>query len=89
MGSSDSPTDRERVEAALEKFLEADQYGNSLRYFRAADLRDIDTSLTSAVIGSYLPKLKDDSPLSSGLIVQEYTKRRGGPSLWLVRRNEK
>ena len=83
--STDLSPGRQRVEDALVELLDTDKYDNNFRYFRAADLQAIDSELSSAVIGSYLPQIEGDSPLSSGLIIERYTDRRGGASLWIVR----
>ena len=86
--STDSSPKRQRVENALAELLAADEYGNSFRYFRAADLQSIDSELSSAVIGSFLPQIEADSPLPNGLIIERYTDRRGGASLWIARTEE-
>ena len=88
MSPEQTESNRQRVESALRRFIDADPYGNTYRYFYASDLTDEDRDLSASVVGSHLPKLRDDSPLDGGLIVEEYTERRGGPSLWLIRRED-
>lgn len=85
MSPRPTESNRKRVENALRCFMNDNPHGNSYRYFHAFDLTDKDDDLSAPVIGFYLPRFRDDSPLDGGLIVEEYTKRRGGPSLWLVR----
>ena len=87
--STDSSPERQRIEDALVELLATDEYGNSFRYFRATDLQAIDSELSSAVIGSFLPQIEDDSPLPNGLIVERYTDRRGGASLWIARTEDR
>jgi hypothetical protein len=86
MSPEQTESNRERVESALRRFMNDDPHGNAYRYFHASDLTD-DDGLSAALVGSYLPKLRDDSPLNGGLVVEEYTERRCGPSLWLARGN--
>ncbi|RJT04700.1 hypothetical protein [Halococcus sp. IIIV-5B] len=86
MSPDQTESNRERVENALRRFMSDDPHGNAYRYLRASDLTDEDGNLSASVVGSYLPKLRDDSPLDGGLVVEEYTECRCGPSLWLARR---
>ena len=86
MSPEQTESNRERVLDALRRFMSDDPHGNTYRYFHASDLTDEDGDLSVAVVGSYLPKLRDDSPLDGGLVVEEYTERRCGPSLWLARK---
>ena len=88
MSSEQTKGNRERVESALRRFMSDNPHDNARRYFRASDLTDEDKDLSASLIGSYLPKLRDGSPLDGGLIVEEYTERRCGPSLWLARRED-
>ena len=88
MSTTESPTNRERVENALAMLLETDDNGNSYRYFRASDLDDIDPEVSSAVAGSHLPAIEEESPLSNGLIVERYNDMDCGPTLWTVRREQ-
>ena len=69
MNPDQTESNRERVESALMRFMDDDPYGNAYRYFRASDLTDEDGDLSASVVGSYLPKLRDDSPLDGGLVV--------------------
>lgn len=85
--ASESNPRRQRVQDALADLLAADEHDNSYRYFRASDVADIDAELSAAMVGSYLPEIEDESPLSSGLSVERYTDRRCGASLWIVRRD--
>ena len=87
-GAGSEKTNCERVKEALARYLEADEYANGFRYFRASDVADVDPSLSSAIVGSYLTDLASGSPLSNGLVVESYTERRCGPSLWVVREAE-
>lgn len=88
MTTTESPTNRERVENALATMLETDENGNSYRYFRASDLEEIDPEVSSAVARSHLPTIEEESPLSNGLIVERYTDTDCGPTLWTVRRDQ-
>ena len=81
-------TNRERIENALAELLDADENGNSFRYFRAADLAEIDPELSGKMVGSYLPTIEEESPVSNGVIVEEYNETNCGPSLWTVRRDQ-
>jgi hypothetical protein len=85
MSATEPKTNRKRVQDALVNLLKADEHDNSYRYFQAADLQQIDPDLSPAIVGSYLPKIEADSPLSNGLIIERYMDRRCGASLWLVR----
>ena len=84
--AGESSLRRQRVQDALAELLDADEHGNSYRYFRASDLVDVDPELSSAMVGSHLPEIEEESPLSSGLSVERYTDRRCGASLWTVGR---
>lgn len=86
MTAIESNSRRQRVQDALAALLSADEHDNSYRYFRASDVVDIDSELSPAMVGSYLPRIEAESPLSSGLIVERYTERRCGASLWIVTR---
>ena len=87
--SLDKPQSRQqRVQNVVGDFLDSDEYGNSYRYFRAADIADSDPELSAAMVGSYLPKLEDESPLSSGIAVARHTDSRNSATLWIVRREE-
>ena len=86
MTLSEAEINRQRVQSALSTLLDADDNANSFRYFRAADLQEIDPDVSAAIAGAHLPKIEVDSPLDSGLIVERHTDRRGGPTLWIVRR---
>ena len=88
MSAEQTESNRERVESALRRFMNDDPHGNAYRYFHASDLTDEDGDLSASVVGFYLPKLRDGSPLDGGLIVEEYTERRCGPSLWVARRGD-
>lgn len=79
-------SNRRRVQNALATLIDTDQNDNSFRYFRAADLVEIDPELSAAMVGSHLPKIEDESPLDGGLIVERYADRRCGATLWIVRR---
>ena len=89
MATTSSNTRQQQVEEAIAGLLANDEHGNDACYFYASDLKDIDPGLSSPVIGSYLPKIRDASPLPDGTILELYTKRRGGPSLWLARTSNK
>lgn len=78
---------RQRVQDALADLLAADEHGNSYRYFRASDVAGIDSELSPAMVGSYLPEIEDESPLANGLTIDRYTDRRCGASLWIVRKD--
>lgn len=86
MTTIEPKTNRQRVEDALADLLEADEHNNSYRYFRASDVADRDSELSPAMVGSYLPQIEDESPLSNEITVERYTDRRCGASLWIVRR---
>lgn len=86
MAGTGSVERRQRVEDALTRFYEADEHGNSVQYVWASDLADVDPDLSAQIVGSYLPKIEEDSPLPCGLNVRQYTDRRGGASLWTVER---
>ncbi|EMA43570.1 hypothetical protein [Halococcus sp. PRR34] len=88
MSTTESLTNRERVENALAALLETDENGNSYRYFRASDLNDIDPEVSGAIAGSHLPTIEEESPLSNGLVVDRYTDTDCGPTLWTVRREQ-
>jgi hypothetical protein len=66
--------------------LSADEHDNSYRYFRASDAAEVDAELSPAMVGSYLPRIEAESPLLSGFVVERYTERRCGASLWIVTR---
>lgn len=85
MIASESKTNRRRVQDALVTLLDTDENNNSYRYFRAADLQRVDSDLSPNIVGSHLPKIESDSPLDDGLVVEQYTNRRCGASLWIVR----
>ncbi|WP_160135814.1 hypothetical protein [Halococcus salsus] len=89
MSAKQTENNRERVESALRRFISDNPHGNTHRYFRASNLTDGNSELSASLVGSYLPKLRDDSPLDDGLIVEEYTERRCGSSLWIARREDK
>jgi hypothetical protein len=89
MSARQTESNRERVESALRRFVSDNPHGNTHRYFRASDLTNEDGDLSASLVGSYLPKLRDDSPLDGGLIIEEYTERRCGSSLWVARRENK
>ena len=80
-----SQSRKQRVENAVVRFLESDEHGNRRRYFQARDIAGSDSELTPAIVGSYLPKLEADSPLSSGLIVARHTVRNSA-TVWVVRK---
>lgn len=86
MSTSESKQRRQRVEDALAELLDADDHGNSQQYVWASDVADVDSELSSAMVGTYLSQIADESPLSSGLAVEQYRERRGGASLWIARR---
>lgn len=86
MTTADPKTNRQRVQDALADMLEADEYNNSYRYFRASDVADRDSELSSTMVGSYLPEIEDESSLANGITVERYTDRRCGASLWIIRR---
>ena len=89
MSARQTESNRERVENALRRFISGNPHGNTHWYFRASDLTDGNGDLSASLVGSYLPKLRDDSPLDGGIIVEEYTERRCGSSLWIARREDK
>lgn len=64
------------------------QSSNKLLYFKSGDIGNIDTTLSSAIIGSHLPKIEARSPIGNGLVVEEYTERSCGASLWLIHDGE-
>jgi hypothetical protein len=66
--------------------LSADEHDNSYRYFRASDVAEVDAELSLAMVGSYLPRIEAESPLLNGFVVEQYTERRCGASLWIVTR---
>lgn len=88
MSTDQTESNRERVKSALRRFMNDDPHGNSHWYFRASDIAEGDDELSAAVVGFHLPRLRDESPLDGGLVVEEYTERRCGPSLWLLRRDD-
>ena len=88
MSAKQTENNHERVESALKAFMDADPHGNAYRYFHASDLTNEDGELSASVVGTHLPNLRDESPLDGGIIVEEYTERRCGASLWLVRRED-
>ena len=55
----------------LANLLDADQNGNSFRYFRATDVEEIESELSAAMVGSHLSKIEDESPLDGSLIVSD------------------
>jgi hypothetical protein len=80
----DEPQSRkQRVRNAVVRLLDTDEYGNSRRYFQAGDIADSDSELTSKMVGSYLPKLVDESPLASGVSVARHTVRNSS-TVWVV-----
>ena len=85
MSGTESAINRQRVRNALANLLEADQNDNSYLYFQASDLQKVDPEISAAMVGAHLPKIEADSPLSDGLIVERYTDRRCGPTLWIVK----
>jgi len=87
MSTSESKQRRQRVEDALAELLDADDHGNSQQYVWASDVADVDSELSPAMAGTYLSEIENDSPLSDGLIVEEYTERKGA-SLWIARRED-
>ena len=87
-GAGSKKSNCQQVQDALVTYLEADEYANGFRYFQASDVADVDPSLSSTIVGSYLTDLAFGSPLSNGLVVESYTERRCGPSLWIVREAE-
>ncbi len=86
MTNADPKTNRQRVQDALADLLEADEHNNSYRYFRASDVADRDSELSSTMVGSYLPEIEDESSLANEITVERYTDRRCGASLWIIRR---
>jgi hypothetical protein len=88
MATSTSKPNQQQVEEAVTNLLEADEYNNHYRYFRASDVAEGDPGLSSAMVGTYLPEIEDDSPLENGVIVEVYTDRRCGASLWIARKEE-
>ena len=80
-----SQSRKQRVENAVVRFLESDEHANRRRYFQARDIADSNSELTSAMVGSYLPKLEADSPLSEGITVARHTVRNSA-TVWVVRR---
>ena len=76
---------KQRVQNAVVRFLDTDEHGNSRRYFQAKDIADSDSELTPAMVGSYLPKLVDESPLTSGVTVARHTERNSS-TVWVVKR---
>ena len=78
---------RQRVENAVVQLLDADEYGNSRRYFQAGDIADGGSELTSSMVGSYLPALEDESPLPSGITVARHTERNNS-TVWVVERED-
>ena len=89
MTTPESNPNRRRVENALAAFLDADEYNNSYRYFRAADLHEIDPDVSAALAGCHLPDIEDASPLESGIIVERHTHSRNNATLWIVRRSDR
>jgi hypothetical protein len=89
MSTVESEQRRQRVEDALAELLDADEHGNSQQYIWASDIADTDPELSPAMVGTYLARIADESPLPSGLAVEQYRKRRGGASLWIVRREDR
>ena len=85
---TEPPSNRRRVHDAVARLLDADANDNSHLYFRASDLTRFDADLSPAAAGTHLSSLAADSPLADGLIVEQYTERRCGASLWLVRRDD-
>ena len=88
MNTAESEQRRQRVENALTELLDADEHGNSQQYVWASDVADVDSELSAAMAGTYLARIADESPLPSGLAVEQYRERRGGTSLWIVRRED-
>ena len=86
MTNTDPKTNRQRVQDALADLLEADEHNNSYRYFRASDVADRDSELSSMIVGSHLPEIEDESSLANGITIERYTDRRCGSSLWIIRR---
>ena len=86
MTTTQPKTNRQRVQDALADLLEVDEHNNSYRYFRASDVAEGNSELSPAMVGSHLPQIEDESPLSNGITVERYTDRRCGASLWIVRR---
>jgi len=87
MTATESKSRQQRVQDALRHLLNADEHGNSYRYFRASDVVDVDSELSPAMVGLYLPRIEAESPLPSGLAIERYTERRCGASLWIVKRD--
>ena len=86
MTLSEAEVNRQRVQNALSILLDADDNGNSFRYFRAADLEEIDPDVSATMAGSHLSDIADASPLESGIIVERHTHSRNNATLWIVRR---
>jgi hypothetical protein len=82
-GRSKPQPRKQRVQNAVARLLDTDEYGNSRRYFQAGDIADSDSELTSSMVGSYLPKLVDESPLASGITVARHTERNSS-TVWVV-----
>ena len=76
---------KHRVQSAVTRLLDTDEYGNNRRYFQAGDISDADSELTPKMVGSYLPKLVDESPLASGISVARHTVRNSS-TVWVVER---
>ena len=77
---------RQQVENALLQVFENDEFGDNLQYVWVSDLSDIDPAISSSIAGQYLRQLEENSPLSSGLVVECCRDRRSGASLWTVKR---
>lgn len=82
-GRGEPQSRKQRVRNAVTRLLDTDEYDNSRRYFQAGDIADSDSELTSKMVGSYLPKLVDESPLESGITVGRHTVRNSS-TVWVV-----
>ena len=76
---------RTRVARAVKAVLDECEYNERSKQFRAAHVKRKDPDLSAAVIGTYLPILKNESPLSNGLTIETYTERNCGANLWTVK----
>ena len=86
-GQNKPQSRKQRVQNAVVRFLDTDEYGNNSRYFQADKIADDDSELTSSIVGSYLPRLEDESPFPSGITIARHTERNNS-TVWVVRREE-
>jgi hypothetical protein len=87
MSVSEAKLNRQRVRDALAEFLEADEYGNSYRYFRAGDIAEKDPHLSAAMVGKHLPKIEAKSLLPDGLTIKRRTETQCRATLWVGKKD--